>query len=601
VNIAPPAIIFRPDVDLTDRQRLEMNARMGVVAAIRKIQTNEKCSKKAAVKKLLACVAEGADNANIIYALRLARDGRGKKGASSMPSVATLERWMSADDLVPRIRTPEMSPPAWAKEFLLRYQTPQKPAVEHAYRLACDVWAPGERPSIHQVRRFLAKLGTVTRERGRMGPHELKNIRPFVRRDSTMLDPNDIWTADGHTFDAEVQHPFHGRPFRPEITSIVDVATRRVVGWSLDLAESSFAVIDAIRNAVENNGIPAIFYTDNGSGYSNAMMQAEGIGLMHRLGIEIKHSLPYSSQSRGVIERSHQTIWVAAARELPSYVGAAMDRDARLKQFRITRRALKKGGSMPLIPWHVFIQFVSGVIENYNARAHRTLKGASPDLKLQEFLARGWRAEMLPPDTADTLFRPRVTRSIRRGEITLSTNIYYARELEEFHGLKAQVAYDIHNPNSIWIYTGEGRFICRAEANGNRRAYMPVAVVEQARKKRAKGRLARVDSKREEILAELHGTPSLTAQTSEQIIIGGRVIDVAALAANPEPAALPQTTPPAPSRSARAPAENYADWLAIDAALATGKPVSETDARWHKTYQTSAQYRAEAGKEKTVA
>jgi putative transposase len=66
----------------------------------------------------------------------------------------------------------------------------------------------------------------------------MKNIKPFVRRDISQLQPNDVWTADGHTFDAEVQHPMHGRPFRPEITAIIDVATRRIIGWSVGLAES---------------------------------------------------------------------------------------------------------------------------------------------------------------------------------------------------------------------------------------------------------------------------------------------------------------------------------------------------------------------------
>ena len=96
--------------------------------------------------------------------------------------------------------------------------------IEAAYRDACNAWSAAERPSIHQVRRFLDKLGTVTRERGRMGPRELKNIQPFIRRDFSHLEPNDIWTADGHCYDAEVQHPLHGRPFRPEITAILDIA-----------------------------------------------------------------------------------------------------------------------------------------------------------------------------------------------------------------------------------------------------------------------------------------------------------------------------------------------------------------------------------------
>ncbi|MCW3528635.1 hypothetical protein K6Y52_38335, partial [Burkholderia cenocepacia] len=127
-------------------------------------------------------------------------------------------------------------------------------SVGHAYRefeIACAVRrVTYEVPSIHQVRRFLDKLGAVTLQTGRMGSRELKTMLPFIRRTFDKLLPNDIWSGDGHTFDAEVQHPLHGRPFRPEITSIIDVATRRAVGISLDLAESSFAVLDALSTGV---------------------------------------------------------------------------------------------------------------------------------------------------------------------------------------------------------------------------------------------------------------------------------------------------------------------------------------------------------------
>lgn len=52
----------------------------------------------------------------------------------------------------------------------------------------------------------------------------------------------------------------------------------------MDLAESSLAVADALRNAVEANGIPALIYVDNGSGYKNAFMQDEATGLVGRIG-----------------------------------------------------------------------------------------------------------------------------------------------------------------------------------------------------------------------------------------------------------------------------------------------------------------------------
>lgn len=607
--------------DLTDRQRLERDARAGVVTAIRRFQAEAGCSQEAAMQTLLALAASGRADPIIVRSLELARDGRGRKGAhdTGLPSIRTLKRWLSAGDLTPRVAQRDMSVPPWAKIFLERYQQPQKPSVEGAYREACNAWTAAERPSIHQVRRFLGKLGTVTRERGRMGPRELKNIQPFIRRDFSHLEPNDIWTADGHCFDAEVQHPLHGRPFRPEITAILDIATRRCVGWSVDLAESGTAVADAIRYAAERNGIPAIFYVDNGGGYQNAMMKDETTGLMSRLGTDMRHSIAYNSQARGVIERAHQTIFVQAARQLPSYIGAAMDREARLQQFNVTRKALKSGGAMPLIPFDVFIQFIEARVAGYNAKAHRTLKGTSPDLAWRAFEARGWKPDVLRPEDTATLFRPRVTRTIQRAEINLFTNIYFARELAEFHGIEAQIAYDIHDPSRIWVYTPDGRFICEAQANGNSRHYMPVAVVQQAREKRAKGRLARVDAKREEILEELHGAPAIAAPACNQIVLGGRVIDAEALSSIPVPVeieaqrALPSVAdesaagdcnlvqPVARPRSERTPAENYADWLALDAALAAGETLTEADARWHRMYPNSAQYRAEAGKRKAVA
>lgn len=570
----PAAGLSLADIDLTDRQRLERDARAGVIQAIRRFQAQAGCSQEAAIQTLLTLAASGQAEPIVMQALRLARDARGRKG-NGLPSARTVKRWLAAHDLTPRQPQRDMTVPPWAKVFLERYQRPQKPSLEAAYREACNAWAADERPSIHQVRRFLAKLGAVTREAGRMGPRELKSIRPFVRRDFSMLEPNDIWTADGHTFDAEVQHPFHGRPFRPEITTLVDIATRRIVGWSVALAESSFAVLDAIRSGVEENGLPAILYVDNGSGYANQLMKAEGVGLQARLGFEIKHSLPYNSQARGVIERLHKTVWVEGAKLLPSYVGAAMDREARLAQFKLTRQALKRGGAMPLIPWEVFLDFCRARVADYNARPHRTLKGVSPDLKWRDFELRGWQAHRLAAEDLETLFRPRVLRKLNRGEIQLFNNLYACPRLEEFHGETVQVAYDLHAPDKVWVYTPEGRFMGEALAHGNRKHYYPVAVTQQAREKRAAGRLKKVQAKAREIREELNG-PALEAPAWQ-----------------PLPAVKPAVPAPAPSRSSRPIAEVVDEWLALDARLRAGEAVTEDEAYWHGSVQKSPAWRAE--------
>lgn len=611
--VAKPAAkeiaVVTQTADLTDRQRLERDARSGVITAINRLQTQTGCSREAAMTTLLTSARAGRLEPVLDNMLRLARDTRGRAG-DGYPSTRTLKRWLAAPDLAPKQRQQDMAVPAWAKVFIGFYQQPQKPAVESAYREFCAATPANGRPSIHQVRRFLAKLGTVTRERGRMGARELKNIQPFVRRDFSLLEPNDVWSADGHTFDAEVQHPFHGRPFRPEITTFVDIATRRAVGWSVDLAESSMAVADALRNAVEHNGVPALIYVDNGSGYKNAFMQDEATGLVGRIGATMTHSLPYNSQARGVIERLHQTLWVDGAKQLPSYMGAAMDREARLEQFKLTRKALKQGGVMPLMPWELFVQWCEQRIADYNARSHRSLGGTSPDLAWRSFQAKGWEALTMAADELATLFRPRVTRTLARAEIRLFNNIYFAQALKEFHGLEVHVAYDIHDASRIWVYAPDGRMLCEAEVNGNSKHYFPVPVIEQARQTRAKGRLARVDAKREEILEELHGGPALAAPVASQIVIGGRIIEHEAISSKPEPLeiAAPQAAPSRSDelraraeeivktlpRSERPAAENYAEWLALDARLLAGETLIEADARWHRTYPQSAQFRAEA-------
>lgn len=596
-SAAAGLFIPQADADKTDEQRHREGARKSVLAALERLRVAAGCSQEGAMQALLALAASGQADPIVVRSLQLARDKRGRKGAhdNGLPSVRSLKRWLAAGDLTPRIVQRDMSVPPWAKVFLERYQQPQKPSVEAAYREACNVWTAAERPSIHQVRRFLMKLGAIAREAGRMGPRELKTIQPFVRRDFSHLEPNDIWSADGHTFDAEVQHPFHGRPFRPEITTIVDIATRRIVGWSVALAESGTAVLDALRYAAEFAGLAAIFYTDRGSGYANALLKAEGTGLAGRLGFEIKHSLPYNSQARGVIERLHKTVWVEGAKRLPSYVGAAMDREARLAQFKLTRRALKRGGSLPLIPWEVFVEFCKALAAEYNARPHRSLGRVSPDLKWREFEARGWQAHRLAAADLDTLFRPRVARTIVRGEIQLFNNLYACPRLEEFHGETVQVAYDIHRPEKVWVYTPEGKFMGEAICDGNRKHYFPVAVVRQAREKRAAARARRAKARLVEIREELNG-PALEAPGEGVVAIAGTVVKVEqALAAGQALAEAPpiQKAARPAGRSARPIAEVVDEWLALDARIQAGEAVDEDERYWHQSAQKSPAWRAE--------
>lgn len=610
---------------VTESQGLQLDARKGVLLALDTLMKSSGYPLKKAARVLIEMARKGEAGEQLTAMLKMARDGRGRPSPDGLPSERSVLRFVEyerAGMLAPKKREADMSVPPWAKAFLEYYQRPEKPTVEHAYREFCRTLDDkAQAPSIWQVRRFLSKVGNVTLQLGRMGDREIKSLKGFVRRDFTNLLPGDIYSADGHTFDAEVQHPMHGRPFRPEITSVVDIATRKTVGWSVGLAESAFAVLDALRSAVLTGGIPAVFYVDNGSGYKNELMTDTGTGLLARLGIEMINSLPYNSQARGVIEKLHQTIWVNAAKELPGFIGRDMDRQAKQATFKLSRKALANAAgeavTMPLMAWDRFVAFCQEKVAEYNNRPHRSLpKVADPDTGRRRHMtpneawaraeAAGFAAHLVTDDEARPLFRPQALRTVRRCEIELFGNRYFARQLEEFHTEQLRVGYDIHDPAQVWVYDEAGRFICNAELDGNKRDYMPMSVIERARDKREAGRERRLENKLVEVRLERRGAPAL--EMPQQISIPGLMgsINLTQLAERARQAELVDATPTVTPMSTAAfepaleqkiwtvptsPGERFAEWQRIQN-LSEEALESEKQKKWRNTYQESAEFRA---------
>lgn len=608
----------RSDLIETDAQRLTADARKGILTTLDRLMLQCGMSRQSAMETLLDQAASGALDDHVVMMLRAARDSRGRKG-NGLPSVRTLKRWLAqgkAGDLVPKFNEVDYDPPVWAKPFCEFYQLPQKPSVEMAYRNFAQAYHAGcdwELPTIHQVRRFLGKLGKVSREIGRMGPRELKNLRPFVRRTFADLLPNDVWSADGHTFDAEVQHPLHGRPFRPEITAIIDIATRMIVGFSIGLSESSLVVLEAISDAAVRHGLPSIFYVDNGSGYNNHLLKKEGTGLQGLLGFQVKHSLPYNSQAKGVIERSHRSIWVEAAKLLHSYVGSSVDREHRLAHFKITRAAVRKGGVMPLIGWDNFVLFCADQVDEYNKRPHRSLpkftdpesgrrRHMSPADVLAGFRDKGWEPMQLGADEVNRVFRPRIERVVQRGEVVLFNNRYFSQALTEFNGDLVHVAYDVHDAHRVWIHHTDGRYICSADAGANEAPYFPMSVIEQAREKRRDARIKRLDQKREEVEAEYVGRRALTAESGDVLNIPGlgrisrgdldaHIVDAEIVPIKPAVQVLVDSVPDETAQEQwNTPEQRYARWIDLRNQRRDGVVLTEEDARFYERYQQSKEF-----------
>ncbi|TWC21075.1 MULTISPECIES: DNA-binding protein [unclassified Pseudomonas] len=570
---------------LNDTQKAVMVARLCFVREIERMSVA--VSQSRAIDILVKQARDCALSPYLMERVDLANDRKtGDRGLSER----TLKRWIAAykahgeSGLAPLRQRPNLAIPEWAKEFLRCYQRPTKPSVAASYMEFASVYG-GTVPSIHAVKRFLKKLSPDALNAGRMSPQELKSLQSFRRRSTKNLFPGDVYTADGHKFDAEVINPLTGKPYRPEITTVLDVATRKVVGVSVGESESAIGVLDALRDAIRECMF-AIFYVDNGSGFANDTVRE----VVDRIGGTMTHSLPYNSQARGLSERGHQTIWVRAAKKLTSYIGADMDKHAGTRVHRIGRKELREMGKSQVLP--TFAEFMSGMeheIAAYNSTPHRglskfrdpetgVLRHMTPNEAWQAAISEGWEPIVAPSSLVDSLMRPQVIRKSRRGEIAWSGNTYFAPDLTAFHDQEIRIAYDVRDASQIWAYTLDGELIGAAQLDGNTTDYMPRTMVEQAREKREKGQFKRAVDKLEVLTG--HHVEMIAPSTAPS----------AALQQDERAAALEYAREVVAQRPSFEIPDNdvarYRLWKKLDTRQASGEELDDFEARWWKSYST---------------
>lgn len=585
-----PTVVDRPaPAGLADWQRRRADARAALLAHLDGLV--EAVGTERGIRAMVEAAAAGRLPPALqdLVPVANARSGDGATGRTL--SRPTLMRWRAelragTTALAPKAATPK-AVPAWAPALLRLHRRPGKPSLAYVVeQLQRDLGDAA--PSYQQARRFLATVAVPEREKGRRGPIALKAVQGFKRRSTDDLWPLDVVLMDGHTPDAEVAHPVHGKAFRPELTAVKDAKTRRVVGWSVALKESTWSVMDAIRAAVERAGVPAILYTDRGSGYVNDIATAAVTGYLGRLGITHRTSLPYNSQARGQIEKLNQDLWIRPARALPGYVGRDQDKEFRRAVVKRTAADLATAGASPaLLAWADFLKWAEAQVTAYNARPHRSLpkvrdadgrlRHQTPDEAWAAAEAEGWQPVRLDADAAADLFRPYEVRTTARGEVSLFGARYFAPMLADHHGESVQVGYDIHDPSRVWVRDLDGRLIAVAGLDANKTPFFPKSVVEQARDDRAKRRLATIERNRLEVLAERGPTvaPAAAEPTPRET---AALAAIEADLATPAAPALPET-----------PADR---WRRATAVLAAGAEADPAQAAWAAVYVKSPEYRS---------
>jgi transposase InsO family protein len=180
-------------------------------------------------------------------------------------------------------------------------------------RIAAQLARQGIVAGAELVRKLMRVLGLVacqprpwrpaTTQQGVAGP-----IPDLVNRDFTADVPGQKMVGD-ITYIATWQ----GWEY---LATVIDCATRKVIGWAMDDNYRTPLITSAIQMAARNTGLPAdaVFHSDRGSNYTSA----EFAGVLKRLGIRqsvgrtgicFDNALAESFNSSLKVERVHRTIY----------------------------------------------------------------------------------------------------------------------------------------------------------------------------------------------------------------------------------------------------------------------------------------------------
>jgi putative transposase len=180
-------------------------------------------------------------------------------------------------------------------------------------RVALQLARWGVQAGLELVRGLMRELGLVpcqprpwrpsTTQQGQVGP-----IPDLVARDFSAAAPGEKMVGD-ITYIPTWQGWLY-------LATVIDCATRKVVGWSMDDNYKTPLITAAIEMAARNLDLPAgaVFHSDRGSNYTSAEFAAalERLGIRQsvgRTGICFDNALAESFNAALKVERVHRTVY----------------------------------------------------------------------------------------------------------------------------------------------------------------------------------------------------------------------------------------------------------------------------------------------------
>lgn len=282
--------------------------------------------------------------------------------------------------------------------------------------------------------------------------------------------PNEIWQAD-HSFLPIFVLTEQGQLAKPWLTIIIDDYSRAIPGYNLgfdspSVQRTALALHQAIWHKAASRwhvcGIPAHFYTDNGSDFTSQHLEQVAADLK----MELVFSWPGQPRGRGKVERFFQTVEQLFLSHLPGFEGP---------------NGKIEGAYFTLTELDTYFQ--QWLVEKYHERVQTEIN-SSPRVRWE---ANGFLPRM--PESLEQLdlllLHVAKKRRVQQDGIHFQGQRYFDINLAAYVGEDVTIRYDPRDLAVIRVFHDE-QFICRAICSELAGVQVSLKEVIQARREQRK-------------------------------------------------------------------------------------------------------------------
>jgi putative transposase len=319
------------------------------------------------------------------------------------------------------------------------------------------------------ARRYLKQIPPAVLSWWRNGSRNFENkCQPSIFRDYTLYKPMDIIVGDYMTQDFLLR--VKDTVCRAKVVAFMDMRTRAIVGWSLQLTANSIGVALVLQQCFDTYGLPGTIYFDNGKEFKNYwlcgnewkirhnLIDAEdverNIGIVTEAGVKIVFAKPYNGKAKP-IERFWRTLHEWFDKFQPTYVGSNTTTRPEDAEVYLKKVASMKKGKFEEIPTFEQIEKELGhFFEWYNHEHKHTGQGMNSKTPLQVWRENEVSKRDVPAELKPYLFTHRYIKKVRSEGIFVDGMRYYAKDaIVKYMGEQVQVRMPMDNPDIIYVFS----------------------------------------------------------------------------------------------------------------------------------------------------